>query len=75
MIVAQQTTEPFTTSDDANGTASAVVISRREPVRRYRPVAQPLMRSLRMIVHHVLGHECAQIATRIDMHTVMLVRI
>jgi hypothetical protein len=59
MIVAQQTTEPFTTAHDANGAASAVIIGSPQLLRRYHPIAQPLVRPLLMIVRRVLAHHLA----------------
>jgi len=60
MIVAEQPTEPFTPPDGAASAAPGVVIGSPELLRRYHPIAQPLVRPLQTIVRHVLGHELAQ---------------
>jgi hypothetical protein len=58
MIVAQQPPS-LSRPDGANDTAPSVIV-RPELLRRNHPVAQPLVRSLLMIVRHVVAHELAQ---------------
>jgi hypothetical protein len=58
------------TPHGANGAAWAIIIRSAQLLRRDHAIAQPLVRTLLMVVRHVLAHELAQMTLAERAHAV-----